>query len=163
MEDYLIPIFALVIYFNAYKIPLMLFDEQYWIFPWNHGQMSGSHGLWLAPHAIWAMIHLGLIMIIGFRKSTIVKYSHYIFCGWVVVNLWHFGELPWYYAIFANGIPLSLMIYGFERSRWVYLTGFLSAPGLEVGLYYYAFPPDVCMIALGVLSVLVITLRRLGY
>lgn len=136
MELYLLPVWVLVAYYNLYKIPLMLFDDSYWIYPWAHLAISGSHGVWLTVHVIWALVHLGIIMFTGFDKNPVLKHSHYLFCNWVLINLHHFGDFPWYSAIAIQSVPLGMMLWGYRRSRWIYLLGFLSAPMLEIGLHW---------------------------
>ena len=132
MEEYLFPILVLVGYINIYKIPLMLFEEHYWIF--NNPAMgeSNSPRLWLVVHTIWALVHLSVIAIKGFDKNPWVRTSHYLFCSMILVNFWNFGHNVWYIASFFNLLPLVIMAYGFERSRWIYLFGFLSAPITEI-------------------------------
>ena len=156
--------YFLVVRFTLYKIPyiygLLLEGGIYRIFPWQfNGQISSSPLIWLLIHVVTALNHLGLsIAVIYSRNESITRLhtiSHRFFCGWVAVNIHHFGEASLGKALLGNGIPLLTMILTFNEMSllrwlfrehslivtykwlgpWIYLLALSSAPLLEAILY----------------------------
>lgn len=148
------------VYFNLYKAHLLedLIELQsceyynlgqacntnanYTIFPWmKNGQVSSSSPVWLLAHMHVALLHIVLtaLWILNFPQNDLHAISHWLFTGMIIMNIHHFGEAPWYIAILANGLPLSVMslIYEYKPTyKFMYLLALISPVLFEVALYY---------------------------
>lgn len=137
MELHFLPVFLLVAYYNVYKLPIMMFESPYYIFDDPANGAASSPGLWLVIHNIWSMTHLLIIVLTGFNQNNWFRSSHYLFLLLIASNLfWHVCQFSdqLLRITFLSVIPSALMMYGYQRSRWMYMLGFLSAPMIQVGL-----------------------------
>lgn len=137
---------GLTLRFNWYKVPWIYYLEgPYKIFPWSYpGQISLSPRWWLMIHPVMAMaLQILTVLQLGCQSSNgtqrwleqIHQILHYLFSGFVLMNIHHFGQAPPLVAILLQGI--LLMIMQLRKKGWIYFLVLSSAPLLEVGLYIW--------------------------
>lgn len=129
------PVIGLTWLFNLYKFS-RFFLEEYRIFPWSTpGQLSSSPSLWLSIHLVSALL---LQFVTGLRLqderfAPIHRPIHYLFCGLVLINVWHFGEASYLFATLLQGSLIAVMLW--RQQGWIYFFTLSSAPLLEIALF----------------------------
>ena len=143
-------IICAALYLEPYKFWVMYMRSldhlSYIIFPWSDpGQKSASDPVWLIIHLVSALSHLFLsgIMFLNYNKNlaTLWNWSNTFFAAIIITNLTHFGEASIDVAMLANGIPLLIALFSFDKEQKVWWKGLvyflaISSPVvLEIVLY----------------------------
>lgn len=135
LEDefvYIVVLLSTALNFCKFNVIINLFwaNGKYQIFPWSSWiQESSSNPLWLFFHLISALSHVFLsgCMVMDRHEPNhnkdylawIHKISHYLFCGLILFNINHFGEVSHTMAMIINGIPLLIALIS-HQSKWKY-------------------------------------------